>query len=155
MRLPVSTARLIEGRSDATDATELVNEIRDRVVNQEARYWQTVTTSDATVTAIWTDELPANARMLVWAKFIGGLADGSAGNSYVRSATFRRPGTGAVVLVGAAADIIGTDKEDVAGWDAGFALDASVPGNVYAYVQGAAATEVFWRAHVEALMVPW
>lgn len=154
MRLPVSSARLIQGRSDDFDRNDLANAMRE-LLNGRGDYYRQITTTDATVTNAWDDELPANGVALVWGEFVGVTADGVDAGGYVRKGVFRRPGAGAVVTVGAGVDVIGTDLETAAGWDAGFALDAAVPGNVFAYVQGAAATTITWRVNIRALVLPW
>lgn len=153
MRLPVSNARLIEKRSDETDRTDLVNDIR-RLLVQRAEEYREISTTDATVTEIWSDTLPANSVADILFTAVGATATASSAAGYRRRAVFKRVGTAAVAIIGTE-DVIGTDKEDVAGWDAAFALDAARPGMVFATVTGAAATVIGWRAHVEALVVPW
>lgn len=155
MKLPVRTSRLIEKRSDQQDIVSLVNEIRDSVINGKVETYREVDTSDATVTEAWADEMPANSVGDFWLTAVGTTADGVDVGGYVRRVTVRRPGTGAVVIVGAGADIIGTDHETVAGWDAGFALDAARPGYLIATVTGAAATNISWRVRVTGVVVPW
>lgn len=154
MKLPLPASRLVENRSDERDVFKLVNQIRDQVVNQRAEYFTEVGTTDVTTTVAWSDTIPADSVGDVRMEVVGQTPAGQVA-TYERRLAFRRVGTGAVAFVGAGADIIGVDKEDVAGWDVGFALDAAVPDTLYAYVIGAAATVIAWRAHVQILVSPW
>jgi hypothetical protein len=154
VKLPVRSARLLERRSDEKDLVALLREIRDNVINQQGEYWREVTTTDATVTSIWTDSLPSSSVAHVELVVVGEIADGTTAGGYWRRAVFRRAGTAAAVQIGAT-DTLGGDKEDVAGWDAGLSVDPATTGNVRATVQGAAATTVNWRAYVRALVQPW
>lgn len=156
MKLPVSgSARLVEKRSDEQDTFGLVNQIRDVIINAKVEAYRVVSTTDATLTEAWADEMPANSVGDFWLTAIGVTSTGVDAGAYIRRVTVRRPGTGAVAYVGAGADVIGADKETVAGWDAGFALDAARPGYLIATVTGAAATSISWRARITGLVTPW
>jgi hypothetical protein len=156
LKLPVPTARLIEKRSDEQDNVALTNQIRDTIVNQRVDVWpQQIQTADATMTSIWSDQLPADSVGDFTMVVVGQTAASGDVGGYRRRVVVRRVGTGAVAVVGAGVDIIGVDKETVAGWDAGFALDAATPGLLYAVVTGAAATAINWRAHITGSVRPW
>ena len=155
MKLTVPQARLVENRSDEQDKTKVINQVRDVVLNQKGLYYRDITTTDATVTAIWSDTLSANQIVYLELRVSGTDATGTQVAAYERRCAFQRTGTGTVTLVGAGADVIGTDKETVAGWDAGFALDPSFPNTVYAHVIGAAATTITWHAEIGAVWSPF
>lgn len=155
MKLPVPASRLIEKRSDEQDVFGLVNAIRDGIVNAKVEAYRTIDTTDATPTIIWSDELPASSVGDFWLVVAGQTTGSASVATYIRRLTARRAGTGAVTYLGAGADVIGTDHEDVAGWDVAFALDATLPGLLFATVIGAAATNVTWRARITGLVSPW
>lgn len=155
MKLPVPNSRLVEKRSDEQDTFGLVNQIRDTIVNAKVEAYRTAATTDATVTEIWSDEMPANSVGDFWLWVVGATATSSEAGGYIRRVTVKRAGTAAVVVVGAGADVIGTDHEDTAGWDVAFALDAARPGFLIATVTGAAATSISWRARITGLVSPW
>ncbi len=155
MKLPVDIAKLVRGVSDDFDRTELPNAIRD-LVNSEVNAWpKVITTTDATVTAAWSDDLPQNC-VGDFTFTVIGLATGAANTAgYRRRVVVTRVGAGDVTYLGAGADVIGVDKETDATWDAMFALDASQPTKLFVCVQGAAATSITWRTHVEGAVLPW
>lgn len=155
MKLAVPSSRLIEKRSDEQDTVSLVNQIRDTIINAKAEAFRLVSTTDATLTEIWSDDMNADSIAALWLVAVGYTAGAAQVGTYVRRVTARRIGSGTVAIIGAGADIIGTDHESVAGWDAGFALDAAQPGKIFATVTGAAATDISWRAWVTALVAPW
>lgn len=155
MQLSVPSSRLVENRSDSRDNSDLTNAMRDVVLNAVGEYFRNGSTADATVTEIWSDTMNADSVADLWLTVVGQTAGAASGAGYRRRVVAKRIGTGAVTFLGAGADVIGVDKEDVAGWDAGFALDAARPGLIIAYVQGAAATDVSWRAHIHAVVIPW
>jgi hypothetical protein len=146
---------LVEKRSDEQDSVGLINQIRDGIVNAKVEAYRVGSTADATVTELWADEMPANSVGDFWYTAIGRTATASEVGAYVRRITVKRIGTAAVVVVGAGADVIGTDHEDTAAWDAAFALDAARPGYLLATVTGAAATSILWRARITGLVSPW
>lgn len=155
MKLPVPQSRLIEKRSDEADNFGLVNQLRDVIVNAKVEAYRKAATTDATVTEIWSDELPADSIGEFWMWVAAETLGASAVAGYMRRVTVKRVGIGAVAYIGAGADIIGTDHEDVAGWDTAFALDAARPGLLFVTVTGAAATEINWRARITGLVSPW
>lgn len=155
MKLPVQPSALVRGVSDEFDNTDLTNALRS-LVNQEVNVWPMVkTTTDATLTAIWSDAMPANSVGDFWMTVTGRAAGAVSVAGYRRRVVVVRVGTGAVAYLGAGTDIIGADKESVAGWDVSFGLDAAFPGLIFACVQGAAATTIEWRAHIEGTVGPW
>jgi hypothetical protein len=155
VRLPVDVARLVRGVSDDFDTTDLSNALRG-LVNSEVNFWtKPVTTINATLTAVWSDDMPANSVGDFTLSVVASVAGATSVAGYRRRAVFVRVGTGAVAYLGAGADIIGADKESVAGWDVSFALDAATPGTLYAAVTGAAATTITWRAHIKGAVSPW
>ena len=155
MRLPVQRARLIEKRSDERDRTLLANAQRD-LANQQVNAWpKVITTTDATVTSIWSDTLPPNAVVDLWVVAVGLTADGTGAAAYRRRGVFQRVGSAAVVTVGGAADIIGTDRETDPTWDVAFALDAGAPDTIFLTVKGAVGATVTWRANITGIVQPW
>lgn len=155
MKLPIPSARLVENRSDQQDSVGLVNEIRDVIVTAKVEAYRLLDTTDATVTSIWSDELPADSVGDFWLNVTGRTSGAGFVGAYIRRVTVKRIGTAAIVVIGAGADVIGADHEDVAGWDAGFALDAAFPGYLFATVTGALATNISWRARLTGLVSPW
>ena len=155
MKLPVDIARLVRGVSDDFDKTELPNAIRD-LVNSEVNAWpKVITTTDATVTAAWSDDLPQNSVGDFTFTAIG-LVTGAANTAgYRRRVVVARVGAAAVTYLGGGADVIGVDKETDPTWDAMFALDAAQPTKLFVCVQGAAATSITWRIHVKGTVLPW
>lgn len=155
MKIPLQWSRLVGGVSDEVDQHGLVNALRD-LANQEVNFWQlSLATTDATLTSAWSDTMPPNSVGDFEFVAIGKTADGASVGGYRRRVVVQRAGTTAVAFVGAGADVIGVDKETVAAWDVAFALDASVPGSLYVAVQGAAATSITWRVHVQGAVLPW
>jgi hypothetical protein len=155
LKVTIPQARLIEKRSDETDQVRLVNQVRDTVLNKKGIYFGDVTTTDATATSIWSDSLSANQGVTLDLTVTGSDATGLNIASYKRRCAFQRIGTGAVVLVGAGADVIGVDKESIPAWDAGFALDSVATDSVYAYVQGSVPRTVTWHAEITAIWSPF
>jgi hypothetical protein len=155
MLLSVPQSRLVEKKSDEQDTFGLVNAIRDGVINAVGEYFREIPTTDATATEVWSDTMNADSVAELWITAVGETTGAASCAGYSRRVVAKRIGTGAVTYLGAGADIIGADKEDVAGWDAGFALDAARPSLIIAYVQGAAATSINWRVRIHALVRPW
>lgn len=154
MKIAVQSSRLVRGVSDDFDTTELANEVRD-LTNQAVNAWpKLVTTTDATLTAGWSDALPASCIGDFMLTVVGRTTNGVSVAAYRRRIAVQRTGAGAVAFVGGQ-DSIGTDKESVAAWDATFAIDAAQPTLLFACVQGAAATTIEWRLHVEGSVLPW
>lgn len=155
MKIPVESGRLIGGVSQQVDEYDLANEQR-RLTNQQVNAWVLAfPTTDATLTAAWSDAMPPNSVGDFTFTAVGVVAGGAALAGYRRRVVVQRVGTGAVTYVGAGADIIGVDKETDPTWDAAFALDATLPGLLFVAVQGAAATEITWRIHIEGTVSPW
>jgi len=155
MDIPISTvARLVQGRSDERNKTDLANAMRD-LMNQQVNAWpQVITTTDATVTTAWSDGLGPNSVADLWLVAVGATADGTKVAAIRRRAVFQRPGSGAVAALGSA-DVIGTDQKTDPSWTAGFALDAGTPGSIFAFVQGAVGATVTWRLSITGVVLPW
>jgi hypothetical protein len=127
-----------------------------------ARRAATVSTTDGSVTDIWSVAIPADtilvARFTTTAWRTGGArGTGAAGNakSFVRHVTFHMPGSGTPTVLGT--DTIGTDLTD-AGADltaAGILVQASsAASNVIKWqVQGAASTNIRWVVVPELISV--
>lgn len=155
MDLPIQRARLIEKRSDERDKTLLSNAQRD-LANQQVNAWPgVITTTDATVTTIWSDTLPPNAVADLWVAVVGLTADGTGAAAYRRRGVFQRVGSGALAALGGTADIIGTDRETDPTWDVAFALDAAAPDTIFLTVTGAVGATVTWRANITGIVQPW
>lgn len=155
MQLPVQRARLIEKRSDERDRTLLANAQRD-LANQQVNAWpKVITTTDATVTTVWSDTLPPNSVADLWVAVVGLTADGMGAAAYRRRGVFQRAGAAAVIALGGTADIIGTDRETDPTWDVAFALDAAAPDTIFLTVKGAVGATVTWRANITGIVQPW
>ncbi len=156
MKLPVPQSRLVEKRSDEQDSVGLVNAMRDIIINAKVEAYRLVDTTDATVTTIWSDELPADSVGDFWLNVVGRTTPQPlAAGGFIRRVTVKRIGTAAIVVVGAGVDTIGTDHEDAPAWDVGFALDPTFPGYLFATVTGVAATAISWRARITGVVSPW
>jgi hypothetical protein len=112
-----------------------------------------VNTTDATVTTLATIAVSASYTYLIEARIVARRTGGAAGTaddgaSYVRRGTYTTK-TGTVTLMGAV-EVIGTDREDQAGWDA--TLDISTT-NVRVRVTGAVDNNVTWMADVSVVRV--
>jgi hypothetical protein len=154
VKTAVQTARLVRSRSDEFDQFDLANEVRD-LANQEVNAWpKLLTTTDATLTSGWSDVLPANSVGDFMLTAVGRTSTGASVAAYRRRIAVQRVAAGAVAFVGVQ-DSIGTDKETAAAWDATFAIDAAQPTMLFACVQGAAATTIEWRLHIEGTVSPW
>jgi len=155
VQIPVQSSRLKGGVSDQIDEYGLANEVR-ALLNQPVDAWpRKLVTADATVTTAWSDALPANSVGDFMVTAVGYVAGAATTAGYRRRVVVRRPGAGALVLVGGAIDVIGLDKEDDPTWDVTFALNSPANGSLAVTVQGAAATSITWRVHVEGLVAPW
>ncbi len=153
MKLSVSgsgRSRLIEKRSDERDNVKLTNALRD-LANGQGTYMASLTTTDATLSAIWTDTVNADSVLNLEIVFVGSTAAAAKRASYVRRQVAYRVGDSNVVLLGGA-DVIGTDQETDATW--GVSITAS-GGSIVANVQGGAADTVNWRARVNAVWTPY
>ena len=102
-----------------------------------------VTTSlTATATVIWQETVPSDCGWSVELSVLGFATSGSFG-AYRRMCRFKRVGTAAPTLL--STDTIGTDYEDVAGWN----VSVDVTGNdARLRVTGDAARTISWRAMV-------
>jgi hypothetical protein len=151
LRLPVSAARLVEGRSDEQDRVAVLNEIRDRLLNQKAEYFAEVQTDDNALTTIWFDSLPPDSVAHLVIHTAGLRDDSSEAAGYSLWSTWRRDGTGAATVVGAGTIV---SNEDVATWTTSVTAGPST-GDVSVQVRGATGSTVNWRAHISALVYPW
>jgi hypothetical protein len=105
------------------------------------------------VTTLATIAVSASYTYLIEARIVARRTGGAAGTaddgaSYVRRGTYTTK-TGTVTLMGAV-EVIGTDREDQAGWDA--TLDISTT-NVRVRVTGAVDNNVTWMADVSVVRV--
>lgn len=108
---------------------------------------ETVTTTDATSTALATRTLTEGKTYLVVANVVAKQGDTNRA-TYVRRACVYRPAAGAATLQGTVQD--GLTVESAAGWDC--AIDVS-GNNVRVTVTGAAASTVNWKGHIELIEV--
>jgi len=155
VNIPVIQARLIEKRSDERDKVKLTNALRD-LGNQQVNVWPgVVTTTDATATAVWSDDLGPNSVADLWLCVVAVSSDGAEQAAYRRRGVFYRAGTAAVATLGGASDIIGTDRETDPTWSADFALDAGSPSMIFVNVTGAVGATVSWRANITGVVAPW
>lgn len=108
----------------------------------------TVTTTDATVTTIWSDTLADNTAYRFEAIVVARGTAAAARATYHRVCTVYREAAGAATLQGAVLAPT-TDAESVAGWDVTF----DVTGNTLRLrVTGAAATAIRWNARITNIL---
>lgn len=123
-----------------------LDEIRRALNASYFGVWETVTTLTATATTIWTETMPTDS---VWdVEFVVGAraTDGSRA-AYRRISRFSRATAGAALM---STDSVGTDQEDVAGWDVTVAASGQA---ARLQVTGDAARTVNWKALVRVLEV--
>jgi hypothetical protein len=112
------------------------------VYKRRAFFPPDVTTTDATVTTLWSFTLADNTTYTIVARVTADQTSGTNSAGYERIVTVKR--------AGGAATIVGTvstphTAEDVAGWDCTFDVTSN---DVRLRVTGAAATTVVWQADV-------
>ncbi len=102
-----------------------------------------VTTTDATVTTLWSLTLSDNTTYHIRATVTADQTSGASSASYERVLTVKRAG-GVATIVGAVSTP--HTAEDVAGWDCTLDVDGSNAARVR--VTGAAATTVVWAGDI-------
>lgn len=142
MNNTISDPPLREHASDERDTFDLVNLLR-KAANQRYQTTRTVSTTDATPTAIWTsDAMPLLSAWEVEAQVVAIAEDGNAAG-YRRIGRFKRQ-SGASVLVGAVGTPV-ADSEDVGAWD----VTLAISGNGVALSVTGDARAVSWSAFVQ------
>lgn len=144
--------KLHDGRSDPRDHVLATNAARS-LLNREGRFYRATQTTDATAATIWTMAIQADTALTLEARILGKCVATDEVGGYHKAITIDRQGAGVPRIVGAQ-QTIGTDVEDDASWDAGFALDL-VGGNVTVFVLGAAGKTIGWNVGIHALEAPW
>ncbi|HEU5316765.1 MAG TPA: hypothetical protein VFX49_11685 [Chloroflexota bacterium] len=105
----------------------------------------TVATTDATVTTLYTETLTDPVTHMVIAQVVADQSAGASSAGYLLAATIKRTGGGVATLVGAVTAL--ATHEDVAAWNATIDVDGA---NSYRIrVTGAAGTNITWRCIVQ------
>lgn len=107
-----------------------------------------VQTTDATATTIWSATVKPDTCWDVEAIVTAYQTNGNAA-AYRRIIRVKRIGTSAPTSLGS--NTIGTDREDVAGWDVSLAIDGNT---VRLQVTGAASATIDWSAEIRIHEAP-
>lgn len=105
-----------------------------------------VTTTDATVTTLWSKAVPKNGVVVALAQVVTINADGSERAAYTRTMSAYRA-AGDVTALGAVATL-GTDGESTVGMDCTMDVDTTTQ-SLRVRVTGKAATTLNWRCRVQ------
>lgn len=147
--MPLSSLRSVRQITENASPKEVRDVLRELARRNDLSGNASVTTTDATTTVIWTDELPPNSVVQITAE-IGAITSGATSRArYIRRASFGRPGSGAAVLDGAVSAVFTAESDSA--WNATIAV-SSTAGYVEVQVTGAAATSIQWTARITALV---
>jgi len=109
-----------------------------------------VSTTDATVTTLWSKAVPLSSVVSVHATVVGMVSGGGGRATYNRTASAYRTSSSNVTL-GGASTAVGTDYESSAGFDCAIDVDTTTQ-TIRVRVTGAAATTIAWRCRVTFVM---
>lgn len=148
MKASINKPRLIERRSDERNVFELINQMRDGLLNRTGTYNFIAHTDDAVPKTIWQMNLVPQTTITVEVT-VAAWASAGIGAGYRRFGAFRL-GTAAPSVQIGAIDVI--DKEDDPLWDVTLATDFLI--GVALQVTGVALAHIDWFAHIAVVEAP-
>lgn len=137
--------RLYGGQTAITN-DDFKKDLRQIVNTDPGDYVTTVSTTNNTVTTLWTLTIPATTIVDIEGTIVARRTGGSSGTAedsagYKRQVRIKNV-AGTATIVGTGPHVIGTDDEDQAGWDATFDVTGAT---VRCRITGAANNNVNWK----------
>lgn len=140
MKSTLTQGQFKEGRSNQWELAQLLRQIRE-CLNATFQAVESLRTTDATPSVIWSSEMPPQSAWTLCAHVIAYSQAGNAA-SYARVQRYKFSGA-APALLSSAAPV--ADYEDVAGWNIAFGV---VGTQVQLLVSGAVAETIDWTARI-------
>lgn len=147
----LAAIRLIGNQSAITNA-DIVHDLRQLINSDPGEYTASVSTTDATVTTLFSLTIPASTTVAihgyVFARRTGGSGGTAEDGAYYERAVAIKNVAGTATLIGSVASI--ATMEDQAGWDCTFDVTSAT---VRCRITGAANNNVNWKGRFKVMKV--